>query len=346
MSSKIFKKEQKYAMRLLTIPPCRVFKGGTFVFEVIGGRFEVYRTLVARKSKVLEAMMEIGMQESQDGVAPLKSTNSMTFARFAEFIMTGDYSPAKPVEPPVVHPPSGPGSIQSSDQEMEEKDRVAHLVLEPTQAVEELEEEAAEDSWGGRAFSLPRKERKKNGKKKYVSEKSRKGHTWGEFGDLFEWATPPPKNHDDLASPTTDVVIAPTLPTNSMFVPSGDWGLDYLPTFLSHAQLYVFADKYDVRDLQRLTARRLDEALALFEFQTPLATNFTSLLRYVYEHTPERDGKVDVLRTIVLNFTAKHIESLINSESFDAMIEDGGALVRDIVRKTVSRLEIANAHSD
>jgi hypothetical protein len=120
--------------------------------------------------------------------------------------------------------------------------------------------------------------------------------------------------------------------------------LDYLPVFLSHAQLYVFADKYEVRDLQRLAARRLDETLGLFQFSSPYATDFAALLQYAYDNTAEREGKTDLLRTIVVNFIANNIESLIHSEIFMAMIENGGvidnggSLVRDVLRKTVCRL--------
>lgn len=141
-----------------------------------------------------------------------------------------------------------------------------------------------------------------------------------------------------LASPTADVEIVRPFDTNSMFVPNGDWTLDNLPVFLSHAHLYVFSDQYDVRDLQRLAARRLDEALQQFEFESPCATDFALLLQYIYNHTPDRELKADVLRTVKGFFVARNIEPLMKSENFKSLIEDGGELALDVLSKSVERL--------
>jgi hypothetical protein len=320
-----------------------VFQSDTFVFEVIGGRFTVSRALVARKSKTLEALMENGMKESQKGHGPLEDVDVPTFGRFSEFIYTGDYNPAQPGQPSL--------SISSTKRESPgDVEQTAESFEEPPAAPEPEEEQRTMVSWDVEPVTGPTVEPAEADTwptsaigKRIKKRKSRKHPSRADPShateELFGLASP-----NTLTSPTIEVVIAPPISVRSTFIPTGDWRLDYLPVFLSHAQLYVFADKYEVRDLQRLAARRLDETLGLFQFSSPYATDFAALLQYAYDNTAEREGKTDLLRTIVVNFIANNIESLIHSEIFMAMIENGGvidnggSLVRDVLRKTVCRL--------
>ena len=304
-----------------------MFQGGTFTFEVVGGRFEVYRVLVARKSRALEAMMENGMKESLKGVAPLEDTDVPTFARFAEFIISGDYTPAEP-EQASLSPRCG--SDQSSEQHEEvEQDVNANEVLQsPHSPPSEDNKENEDDDFGFNSF------RSKKGKNRSVLKSRKKSYLWGMEDDVSQPPSPqsPAKPHN-LLSPTDDVIIKQPLPTSSMFVPNGNWSLDYLPLLLSHAQLYVFADTYEIQDLQNLSARRLDEALGVFEFDSTCPTNIAELLKYVYDNTPERESKTDVLRTIVTNFVARNINSLIHSGSFRELIRNGGSIALEVLTK-------------
>lgn len=76
----------------------RAFQNGTFIFNVPDGSVTLHRSLVARESKGLAAMMEIGMRESNEGAATLQ-TDLSTLARFAEYVYTGDYNAAPAVLP-------------------------------------------------------------------------------------------------------------------------------------------------------------------------------------------------------------------------------------------------------
>lgn len=61
---------------------------------------------------------------------------------------------------------------------------------------------------------------------------------------------------------------------------------DYTEVFLSHAQMYVFADRYSVENLRRLTLRRLHETLVKFTLYDVRVPDITALLAFSYATTP------------------------------------------------------------
>lgn len=292
-----------------------MFRGETFYFDVVGARFTVHRRLIERNSEALAAMMKNGMQESQQGSAPLQDTDVSTFSRFVEFVYTSDYNPGEPVQQNMASPKNqdasdggGHNPLSRNDSEPDAFGRVA--AEEPT-LVEVVE---PYDDWGN--FSS--------------HKKKKKGKVIAEPDTLPE---PVISRARELQSATSDVVVTSPLQTTSMFVPNGDWSLDYLPVFLSHAQVYVFADTYGIAALQKLAARRLDEALCSFRYSSVSPTDIAGLVEYVYEHTPDRDGRDDVLRTIVTNFAANNVKALRSSTSFLGLLNKGGQFCEVLVCK-------------
>ena len=148
--------------------------------------------------------------------------------------------------------------------------------------------------------------------KKTTNLKKKRKPDWYEPQTLNpEPSSPFPRGHPRssarLPCPTSDVVIKSAIPTYSMFVPSADYKLDYLSVFISHARLYVFADTWGVQDLQKLTARRLDEALDQFQYSLGSATSTTELMQYICDSTFDCEDEVDILRRVVINFAANNI---------------------------------------
>jgi hypothetical protein len=139
---------------------------------------------------------------------------------------------------------------------------------------------------------------------------------------------------------TTQISITRPILADSKFVANDDWSLDYLPIFLSHAQLYVFADAYEAHELQKLTARRLEEALDEFKFSSTCTTDFTALLEYVYENTADKKNGMDTLRIVVCNFVTNNIENLLGTERFRTLLKNDGSLGVDILSKIVHRFNI------
>ena len=75
----------------------RVFTGGTFQFDVAehANTFVLHSELVSQHSPVFHALMHSQMKESQENRTRLNNVDSDTFARFAEFIYSGDYNTAE-----------------------------------------------------------------------------------------------------------------------------------------------------------------------------------------------------------------------------------------------------------
>lgn len=57
---------------------------------------------------------------------------------------------------------------------------------------------------------------------------------------------------------------------------------DYTEVFLSHARLYVFADKYDIQPLKTLALEELHDKLATYTLYRGRTGDILALLRYVY----------------------------------------------------------------
>lgn len=58
---------------------------------------------------------------------------------------------------------------------------------------------------------------------------------------------------------------------------------------MSHARLYVFADRYDCLPLRKLVLNRLKLTLAAFMVFQERVGDFLSVVRYVYDNTPDKD---------------------------------------------------------
>ena len=298
----------------------RVFRGGTFHFDVGPSRtrFTIHQVAVARKSEALTAMMKNGMKESQEGCAPLRNTDEPTFARFVEFIYTGDYNPAQPIirnaimERDECDTGEAVVCLDASEQNLGERGDVP-----PLQSADEL----PFDVYG--LSSSARASKAKKGKKKFS------------FYEEEEAAVVKPARLPDMVF---NVSVHSPLPTTSKFVADGDWSRDYLPLLLSHAQLYVFADTYGIEDLKTLTAARLHVVLSRFDYPPSLATDVAELVEYAFEHTSERSQQdPDMLRKILTQFSANNIEALKSFPSFLALMGKGGPFMQALVFRLCDR---------
>jgi hypothetical protein len=296
-----------------------IFSGDTFDFEVDGARFRLHRSLVARVSEPLESLMEGGMQETQQGSGPMSDIDKETFARFAEFIYSGDYNPAPPVQPPEA-PCHG-----NDEAGMEEQVAASSAINElPQPSVYQGSD--ADDYYGGMGRGYKKK-----------SWKRKKSYGYDLFSELGPKPLSASTTPQKLPGPTKDVVTEHPFPTSSMFLPPSDSNLDHLPIFMSHAKLYVFADRWIVTDLQRLAARRLDEALSMFEYSSTSPTDIATLIKYAYDHTPPRKDKPDILRRMVTVLAANNIHALRQSTHFGELQCEGGDFPKDLMEQVCAR---------
>lgn len=113
---------------------------------------------------------------------------------------------------------------------------------------------------------------------------------------------------------------------------------NYTEVFLCHARLYVFADKYDIGPLRRLSLHKLQRTLVKFTLYDERVGDIVNLMRYSYSNTADCVGYIDDLRLLVVHYAACVVEDLAQSLGFQSLLEEAGSLARDLVEQMVSRL--------
>ena len=100
----------------------------------------------------------------------------------------------------------------------------------------------------------------------------------------------------------------------------------YSNVFLSHARLFVFAQKYEIQALKILAHDELYVTLADHTLYANRTADIIDLLRYVYGNTSEQGGDEKDLRNMIMDYVRREIHTLGNVTEFrNFMVEDGGA---------------------
>jgi hypothetical protein len=115
---------------------------------------------------------------------------------------------------------------------------------------------------------------------------------------------------------------------------------DFTPIFLAHARLYTFADKSLIHPLKELALYKLHKTLMEFRLYNQRVGDIVQLADYAYVHGANRSeyGKVDELRSLVVEYMACKVDIVGKHELFMALMEDGGEFVTDFWRIVAGRL--------
>lgn len=94
--------------------------------------------------------------------------------------------------------------------------------------------------------------------------------------------------------------------------------LDYEPTFMTHAEVYVMACRYLVDDLKSMAWQRLRSVLISIgrpQTGSPVVGNLVTLIHYVYRETGQLDVNLDEepLRRLVVTYMASYFRQLKGS---------------------------------
>ena len=105
---------------------------------------------------------------------------------------------------------------------------------------------------------------------------------------------------------------------------------DYTNVFLSHARVFVFAEKFDIQPLKALALDRLHGTLHSFWLYPECTGDIIALLKYVYANTGEPMDGVKDLRSLLKLYMACSKYTLMEDQGFrDLLIEDGGPILGD-----------------
>ncbi|KAL8846042.1 MAG: hypothetical protein Q9221_008837 [Calogaya cf. arnoldii] len=319
------------------ITPGNVYTSPPFKFIVEGKTFYLHAALVSHHSKPLDRMMNGKLSEAQKGYATLEEVEEDTFGRFAEWINKGYYTPGK------VSMRDNPTSERSFAKDEGSRKRPESPAESPQRSeIPVIEQSYDGDTmdWGmwGTSSSSKKKGRKKIGKES----------AW----DL----QPPEPDNCPIETELSSVKISSRTQLKESFIhrkatirqesisipppiPNQRPEQDYTDVFLSHAQLYVFAEKYDIQTLKMLALENLQNILAIFTLYGQRTGDIVALLRYVYANTGEPVDSVEDLRTLMTHYMGYEMDTLMKDEEFRMlMVDDGGALLGDFMKMVMKRV--------
>lgn len=106
-------------------------------------------------------------------------------------------------------------------------------------------------------------------------------------------------------------------------------------TLISHAKLYVLANRYLVQDLQDISLHKLHRHLSAFEVADSSIDEIIDLVLYTYSNTSDdgdiAKGTADKLRDLVMGFVAWQAKNLCKCKSFRSMLGAGGPQTEDYI---------------
>lgn len=303
----------------------------TFIVGAEEQSFPVHSAVIGKISRPLTALMDGPMAEAQANVATLDDVRAEDFARFCQFAYTGDYTapqardlsinsetgmlagtgpPHTPKKPSLTHKMRKSGKITTASRQL----AVSHGTIIDLG-----------DSSSDR-----------------VREHGSSPNFLDRFGASNPDITQAPKKFSGqlycLQTPRLKYLTVCTPET----LPWSKRNEDSTPVFLAHVRMYVLADKYAVCSLPALCLQKLHTTLKSFVPHRNQLNSITTLIREVYETTPDRDGELDALRELVLlyvndeNFAIGH-SPLAKSPEFLELMAEGGDFARDMWKVVQSR---------
>lgn len=246
------------------------------------------------------------MSEAQEGQAVLEDCSEQVFERFCQFAYTSDYQFVKEGE--VVKPPSN-DAIKTEDDEKKTQLKNASTELSTTQpaaasvsaAVSESTSSSAAMSRYSNVYSFASAELPKVPYGRYVrprTKKKRKNPTnpWNiflneEYGKSdIPFEAPHIRRHVDNA----------------------------YEIFICHAELYVFADRYDIPSLRDMTLFRIHEIFISFIHYPERLHEIVKLIEYVYESTsePTSGSGSDRLRELMAHYVFTTLTEFMDNKEF------------------------------
>lgn len=271
---------------------------------IIGDKtFFIQSALVASVSKPLDRMINGDLMESHKGACVMKDVDGGTFTLFSQWAYKGYY-------------------YLGAERGMREKDVVKDKKMAvPSQIGEKVEiewgsVERVEDEWISWGGSVAEKKGKK-AKKASSSFYSLKPQQM--LRKAFVESAP-------SVSHTPFEVRANQDPSE-----------DYSEVLLSHARVYVFAEKYDIQPLKNMALSYLHQTLAAFILYPERVGDIVALLSYTFDDNTANEDNEE-LRVLVMKFLELEMDVLLAADEFRELLMVNAALLGkflDLVQKRI-----------
>lgn len=284
----------------------RILASSPFKFIIDGNVLYIHAGLIALHSLPLDRMINGPMSEAQKGCAELPDVDKGTFIRFIRWAYSGMYFAAEIRTEPT--------------QELFAVGKPIKPTLEepPTPEDDEYQMEPVEIGTWGQALALPTKKIKKGARRELVG---------GGLGLRESF------NKLRYPVPETTLSTPPHRPNQGPLE-------DYSEVFLSHARVYVFADKYDIEPLKKLALHNLHQTLVSYTLYPKRCRDIIELIRYSYTHTADRGEGVEGLRALLTHYMGLEMARLVRDEGFKTLLlESEGEILGDFLNKVIERID-------
>ena len=326
---------------LSSIDKSSIYASTPFKFVVEGNAYYIHADLVSQHSRPLDRMINGSMAEAQKGFAVLEDVDEGTFARFIEWAYKGYYTAAefhldtsnfpwlaKPSKEECEPTAFVPTPIEPAPEPTEYVPTPIEPAPEPTQYASEPAEYVPEspntESSRGAEVAEP------------TADFSFTPFDFGKWGSLKPMTRQELKKYFIKRKHTVRREVISIAPTRANLRENEN----YTEVFLSHARLYVFAEKYDIQLLAMLALENLHDTLALYTLYHERTRDIVDLLRYVYANTSEQPEGHKNMRKLLKDYVGYEMKILIESKEFkELVIDDGGPLLDDFVEMVIKRID-------
>lgn len=115
---------------------------------------------------------------------------------------------------------------------------------------------------------------------------------------------------------------------------------DYTDIFLCHAQLYVFAEKYDIQELKNLAFEELHAVLAIFDLHVDRAGDIRALFHYAYGNVQRSAAGEGTLLRMLKDYMGFEMDTLMLDESFRELLKENiNDMLEDYMLQVMARLK-------
>ena len=297
------------------------FNTPTFKYVVEDQTFFVHAGLMERWSTPLYCFISLNMKEKEQGFAVLKDVTPATFDCFLEWASKGFYTPPEP-------------SMDPKAQKKKSKGKNPAAPATPPVPRERELDEVYLQHWGtlGGLRNTSGMKGKKGSKSPFYFE---------DYDSSAEPASPEPsvpsklqKLREAFYSRKSTARKGPP-PRKNLNASE-----NYTDIFLCHAQLYVFAEKYDIQQLKDLAFEELHAVLAIFDLHVERAGDVGALFRYAYRNIQRSPADHEPLLGMLKDYLGYEMDTLMQDESFRELVkEDINDMLEDYMMQVMTRLK-------
>ncbi|KAL6252370.1 hypothetical protein RBB50_000088 [Rhinocladiella similis] len=307
--------------------------------------FHVHSALIAKHSDTLAALVTNGMLESEQRCAVFDDVDEDTFLHFLEFAYTGEYTvpPPQMVPEPVedsVDEPGEPATAFLSDITRPYGSPTPNAHAAPAKVFDDGDDESLALGFPSVSEALGQaqralKKRRTNSRPWFQDEESTAAAPESEDArhDARKKAKPASELWNEFQEAARVKRIAPWKPRVNV----SPWE-DYSGVFLCHAKVYVFSDRYTIVALRDLALQKLRLTLSRYTLFEARTDDIVQLVKYTYSNTMDMIIGMDRLRALVMDYMVCHVEKIAKDRNFLYLLEEPGALAKDLALNLLPRL--------